>query len=355
MKKVISTTIGKVVFNVEEDAYEKLDDYLESIRQHFSKNKSREEILEDIEISIAEKLLQKRENKDTAITLEDVSTIISQMGTVADFGKEEESDEEDSEEKEDNDDAGKTTKKLYRDPDDKIIAGVASGLAAYFGIETVLMRLIFFVTIFFGGIGVVAYIVLWIIMPEAKTTAQKFAMHGERVTLKQIEKSIKEEVQHLKKKDFGNFGTGINKFFMVLGKIVMVFLEVIRVIIGLAILLAGISGVFALSFGLAWMFMGGDIPWTDVVLGDFISVGPVVSWVFLVAVYLIVFVPMLILFLVGLTILRKKNMVHTGSIVVMLIFWFMACGVSGAVIFKNLERIEGKIEEMRIEEFSDKI
>ena len=191
MKKVLNITIGGVVFTVEEDAYELLSNYLKEIGNHFKKDEDREEIVEDIEVSIAEKFMAK---KGAVVSSADVKRVIKKMGSTKDFKDfaNEEVDDE-SEEK-------PLPRKLYRDEEDEIIAGVASGLAAYFGVDALFVRLVFFISLFLGGVGFLAYVFLWIVVPPAQTTAQRLHMRGERVTLKEIEKSVKAGVDRLKKK-----------------------------------------------------------------------------------------------------------------------------------------------------------
>ncbi|MFC1615665.1 PspC domain-containing protein [Patescibacteria group bacterium] len=358
MKKVINITIGKVVFNVEEDAYKKLSDYLDSIKKHFQKDKDRDEILEDIEISIAEKFVAKRSHKDAAITIEDVKIVVDQMGTIKDF-KEIEKDEvkeekEEKDEKEEDEDKESKDKKLYRDPDDVIIAGVASGVAAYLGVDTVFVRLAFFITIFFGGAGIILYIVLWIIMPVATTTAQKLEMRGESITLKEIEKSVKKGVEKLKKKEIDK---SLNSFFKVVGKIVLGFLEFLRVVVGLGFLLSGLVGIFACSFSIAWIFVGEVFPFLEVTLIDFVDVGGAMYWIFSGALYFMLMIPFLIIFLLGLSLMTKKKIIKAIPLMIMLVIWFVSLGVFSAVIIDNREKIEDKVLEIHdnFEEVEERI
>ncbi len=85
----------------------------------------------------------------------------------------------------------KTVKKLYRNPDKKVIGGVAGGIAAYFGADETIIRLLFVISVIFFGTGVLLYIILWAIVPEAKTLTEKMQMQGEPVTLSNIEQNIK--------------------------------------------------------------------------------------------------------------------------------------------------------------------
>lgn len=348
MKKVINITIGSLVFNVEDDAYEKLSDYLDSIKKYFSKDKDGDEIVEDLEASIAEKF-SKRKNKDGAVTEKDVDGIIEQIGTLKDFKKMSE-EEEDDEEPDEPKPAGE--KKLYRDPDDAILAGVCSGLGAYFGIETVLVRLIFFVTIFFGGFGIIIYLILWLIMPVAETTAQKAEMRGDRLTLHEIEKSVKKGVENLKKKDLSGVKDAgakgkllLTQFFQVLGKIFYALLNALRYLLGFAFVVAGISGACALSFGLTWQLSGGVIPDTALTLKDFVAVNDLMYVLFIISIYLVALLPLLFLFFVGLSLLKNRAVLTTNALIFFVVLWFAASGVTGSVVVQNQTLIEQRIND----------
>ncbi len=352
MEKVINVTIGKIVFYIEEDGYKKLSEYLDSLNRHFSKDKDREEIIEDIEVSIAEKFVTLRKTKDRAIHLNDVEGVINQMGTLKDFKN---IPEEDAEENSDENAEEASSepifqhkKKLYRNPDDVIIAGVASGIAAHFGMDTVYMRLIFFISIFFGGAGIIIYIVLWIVMPVAETTAQKLEMRGEKVTLKEIEKSVKNGIERLKKKDkiFGKIPEVINKIFEALGSVIKAIAKILRVIVGAALTVAGIAGLCFLSFGLTWLISGSGIPYTDVALNEFVNLSGAFYWAFIFAIYFLILLPLILLSILGVSLLKKRNVVSGTTMIALLVVWFSALGITLSVVFQNLPLIEEKIQEV---------
>ncbi len=343
MEKVINITIGGLVFYVEEEAYEQLSNYLSSIKKYFAKDKDCNEIITDIEASIAEKFIA-RKKKDSAISSSDVSKVIDQMGTIKDFKV-----GEDGEDEYENTETAK--KKLYRDPDDLVIAGVCSGLAAYFGFDTALIRLIFLVSLFFGGLGFAVYIILWIVTPIAETTAQKLEMRGERITLQEIEKSVKREVSRLKKKDFriDKITEFLNNFFHILGKIILALLKAIRGILGIIFLLAGIIGMFFLSFGLTWQLSGSTFPHTSIALNDFIALSGTPYLMFILAIYILALIPLIFLFFLGYSLLKKRSLLNPILIVALLVIWFSAMGYTGSVITDNRELIEQKAKELELE------
>lgn len=183
MKKVIDITIGKVVFTIEDDAYARLEAYLKSFEESLPDNKDRAEVMEDIELRIAELFEKESKFPRQVIDLKIVESVIACLGEV----------ENDKSEKTTNNNSQsntyynmKTSKKLYRNPDDKKIAGVCSGLATYFDIDPTIIRLIFVILVISGGSGVLAYIILWVVTEEADTVAKKLAMRGEPVTAENI-------------------------------------------------------------------------------------------------------------------------------------------------------------------------
>jgi len=172
------------------------------IKKHFGNTAESKEILEDIENRIAEMFNERiQTGRKEVINLEDVQRVITQMGQVSDF--------EESEGTAANEDfrheqrAGQAPhveyvgKKLMRDPDDKMLGGVCSGLARYFGIEPIWIRILLVLFFLLGGSGVLAYIILWIVMPIAETRADKMAMRGEEPNLQNFKKSFDEEAKSL--------------------------------------------------------------------------------------------------------------------------------------------------------------
>jgi len=202
MNKTISINIAGFVFNIEEEAYDKLNHYLNSIKKNFNNEIERDEIMEDIEARIAELFQERLSDRKEVVVNSDVESIIVVMGTPEDYITEDEPIFE-SEQKTPSDEeyihTSRHTKRLFRDEDDGVVGGVCSGLGYYFGIDPVLVRVAFVVLTFLGA-GVLVYIILWIVIPSAKTTAEILEMKGESVTLD----SIKEHVQDAKNSILSN-------------------------------------------------------------------------------------------------------------------------------------------------------
>ena len=308
MKKTLNINIGSRVFNIDEDAYDLLSKYLESIKTYFKKIEIDEDIFEDIENRISEKFNSKSESRQS-LNLNDVDSIIEQMGTLDDF-KEAYYDFEINEPKKQSQESSKKenkkriyrnssdkviagvasglanyfgldpiifrlifiaslftgfgfiaylifwigipenesgrineNKRLYRDGDNKILGGVAFGLANYFGVDPAIIRILFIVSLFIGGFGLLAYLILWISIPEAKTVGEKMNMKGYTLTLENIEKFIKEKLPQNDGKE-NIFVKIILLPFRVIGPI---FLGIIAIIIPiLRILISFILLVFSI-------------------------------------------------------------------------------------------------------------
>lgn len=199
MKKTLTVNISGIVFHIDDDAYAKLDRYLVTIRRHFSSDEGCDEIIAGIEGRIAEMFQEKVTASKQVVTLADVKEVISQLGEPEQISGSDEASEkkQNTRSAESEYDYMKASKRLYRDPDDKYIGGVCGGLGAYFQVDPTWMRLLFIIGIF-AGFGILLYIILWIVIPRARTTAEKLEMRGERVNLSTIEKSIKEDIQDIK-------------------------------------------------------------------------------------------------------------------------------------------------------------
>lgn len=188
MKKTLTVNLGGTVFNIDDDAYRLLDNYLHNLRQHFRKEAGADEIVDDIERRISELFCEKQTEDLKVITLADVEQVIARIGRPEEM---EEDDENKTQAPTRAQDASVSHKRLFRDPDDKILGGVFSGLAAYFGLDTRLLRLVMFVLLLFTkGIMIPIYIVCWIVIPQARTAADRLSMRGEAVTLENIGRTV---------------------------------------------------------------------------------------------------------------------------------------------------------------------
>lgn len=201
MKRTLTLNIGGVVFHVDEDAYLLLKSYLDSLSEYFKEEPDGDEILRDIETRVAELLRQQAPDEAMVITVAHINFVIETLGRPEDFSeKEEEKQSETGEEKRNFSTSSKNKRKFYRDPHNKTIAGICSGLAAYFDIDIILVRVIFIVLFFLtAGQLLIVYIILWIFIPEAVTAAQRLEMQGEPVTVNNINKEFNDLKNNAKK------------------------------------------------------------------------------------------------------------------------------------------------------------
>ncbi|MBN1198409.1 MAG: PspC domain-containing protein [Bacteroidales bacterium] len=260
MKKTVTINVSGIIFHIDEDAYMKLYNYLESLKIHFQPLEGSSDIIEDIEARIAELLQEKLGETKQVITILDVNEIIVVMGQPSQF-----TDEDTSEETSFKQNRVPSAKRFYRDPDNKVVAGVCSGIGAYLHWDPVIIRILFIISLFAGGFGIFLYLILWIVIPEANTTAEKLEMRGEKVNISNIEKSIKEEMSALKdqvnnltRKTTRNLrGTGaspspIEQIIKGTIDVLQVFGRILLIILGISLVLVGISfftAFLALIFG----------------------------------------------------------------------------------------------------------
>lgn len=207
MNKVYNINLGGYPFTIDEDAYNHLRSYLEAIHNHFRTTEGYEEITHDIEARLAELFVEQLNNRPI-VGFQEVEDAIAIMGRPEEFGadpvSEGESFADGGQTKADGTDTKfkiKTGKRLYRDKEDSVVGGVAAGLTAYFGIaDPIWIRLFFVLVVISGGIGIPLYLILWALMPEAKTASDRLAMRGEPINISNISKIISEEFEHLSEK-----------------------------------------------------------------------------------------------------------------------------------------------------------
>lgn len=213
MNKVFHINLGGYPFTIDEDAYEYLNQYLKAIHNHFKQSEGYEEITSDIEARLAE-LFQENLAGRTIVTIKDIQNAISVMGRPEDFGADSISEDahagSEGQQGSKNEKEYRTGKRLFRDIDDKVVGGVCSGLAAYFGIQDPLwVRLFFVLLAATGGFGIPLYLILLFILPKAITAADKLAMRGAPINVSSIAKQIEEGMEQISQK-VNEFGSDLN-------------------------------------------------------------------------------------------------------------------------------------------------
>ena len=247
MKKNITINLCGRLFQIDEDAYEMLQHYTESLRASFGKEEGGEEIADDIEERIAELFDELKQNGVEAITIDHVKDIITRIGepeqlTNDDSGEWKEETGKNSghrydsfrsaaEGVYDNVRARTSGKRLYRNPNDRMIAGVMSGLAAYTNTDVTWWRLGIVLSVLFYGFGIIAYIVLAIVLPEANTPEERLQMEGKEVTPQNLANVVVENGQQPVRRN-GCVGT----FVTLIGTLVAAFFVGIAIIVGIVLL-----------------------------------------------------------------------------------------------------------------------
>lgn len=255
MNKTVNINLANILFHIDEEAYLKMSRYLEAIKRSFANTSGNDEIIRDIEARIAELFQEKMENERQVITLKEVDEVINIMGQPEDYMV-----DEDIFEDAQPGSTGKASKvkKLYRDPDSKFIGGVCSGLEYYTGVDALWIRIIFILLALSTGFGFIAYILLWILVPEATTTSQKLDMRGEPVNISNIERKVKEGFDDVASKvknvDYEKVGHKVKStgksFADALGDIIMFFFKIIGKFIGILLILIGATSLIGIFIGM---------------------------------------------------------------------------------------------------------
>lgn len=207
MNKTININLGGYALIIDEDAFDTANNYLLALGKHFGSDDGAEEIMQDIETRMGE-LINRKKGTRIIVNKIDVVEAIAVLGTPEEL-KDINFSESTSQSTRSNKSSFqiKTGKRLFRDKDDKIIGGVCSGLAAYFGIQdAVWIRIAFVILTLLFGSSLIVYLALWIIVPPAKTVSDRLEMMGEPTNVNNIAKTIKEELEQMGDKIQDKFG-----------------------------------------------------------------------------------------------------------------------------------------------------
>lgn len=380
MNKTVNINLAGIFFHIDEDAYLKLQRYLEAIKRSFTDSQGRSEIIADIEARIAELFNERVQMERQVIRVKEVDEVISIMGQPEDYLVDDEIFEDEPQPSSSR--KSSPSKKLFRDTDNSYIGGVSSGLAHYFGIDSIWIRLAWILLVFLVGTGILLYILLWILLPEAKTTAEKITMTGEPVNISNIEKKIKDGFGNVsetvtdvaknvtdsvsgaaknvsdsvsnatKNIDFdkqgGKIKSSSRSFFEAIGDIIMFFFKVIAKFIGVLLIFIGAATLIALIIGLFSVGVANfvHIPGLDLV--DIVNAGETPIWFVSLLTLLAVGIPFFFLFYLGLKIL-VNNLKSIGNFAkyTLLGLWFIS--VIGLVIIGIRQASEHAFDETYIE------
>ena len=378
MNKTVNINLAGLFFHIDEDAYLKLQRYLEAIKRSFTDSQGRSEIIADIEARIAELFNERIQNNKQVIRIKEVDEIISIMGQPEDYLVDDEIFEDEPQPSYKN--KSKTSKKLFRDTDNSYIGGVSSGLGHYFGIDAIWIRLAWVILILGAGTGILLYILLWILVPEAKTTAEKLMMTGAPVNISNIEKKIKDGFENVSetvtdvaknvsdsvgnaaknvsdsvskatknvdfKKQTNSIKSSSKTFFDAIGDIFMFFFKIFAKFIGIFLIFIGASTLIALIVALISVGVGGIIPGLDLV--DVVNAGNTPVWLVSLLVFFAIGIPFFFVFYLGLKIL-VNNLKSIGSIAKFTLLGVWLISIIGLIIVGIRQASEHAYDESIIE------
>ena len=245
MKKTYNINLNGQAFCIDEDAYAKLQVYIDTLEKYYLAEEDGKEIMADIESRIAELLREfLQRNHKEVVSLPEIDKVIEIMGT-PEVIIDEDTQESSTPRQE-------IKRKLYRDADHRVVGGVASGLATYFGIDSAWIRVAFIVLSLFYGVTILVYLILWIAIPKAITARQKLEMKGKNATVSNIEKNIRDTYNQVKKK------SKLNRFFSRTGEIINEFVQIVIRFIGkIALVLIALLAIIGATGGtIAFFFFG---------------------------------------------------------------------------------------------------
>ncbi|WP_047415797.1 PspC domain-containing protein [Cellulophaga sp. Hel_I_12] len=319
MNKTVNINLANILFHIDEDAYNRMKRYLESVKRSFANTPGSDEILADIEARIAELFHEKLANDRQVITSKVVDEVIAIMGQPEDYIVDEDIFEDEPRK---NTTEAKRVKKLYRDVDKKYVAGVSAGLAHYVGIEAIWVRILWLALTFFSGGGfILIYGLLWILIPEAKTTAEKLDMRGEDVNISNIERKVKEGfddvAERVKNVDYEKVGNKVKSssktFFDTIGDIIMFFFKIFGKFMGILLILAGGIGLLAMLVALFTAGVFDNVHVGPLNLYELVDATNTPLWLVVVCTFFLGAIPLFFLMYLGLKILIT-NLKSIGSV-----------------------------------------
>jgi phage shock protein PspC (stress-responsive transcriptional regulator) len=349
MKEVRQISLNGMVFFVEEDGYLALKKYINGLEQYYKNKEDGKEIIEDIQIRLSELLLEKRTFQGQAMTLSNIEDVISILGYPENFET-----EETGQSKQQNAQSSQKHQKLYRDPENAILGGVCGGLSYYFRIDAVIFRLIFIgLGLFSLGFWIFIYVVLWLIVPSAKTTQQRYEMKGEALNIEDIEQKIKDGIKEAeaKIKTFTDNNAGAIKntsheVYSVVKKIAKFIFKTLGFCMILASIFAIIALVVTWFFPYASFFKSGEEYTVFCVhnIFPFFGLNNIASFLCFISVLL----PFVLLFLLGIIFLATKIR-KTMSFIILGIFimWIVLLIFvgTGIAVFIGGEKTDHHIHE----------
>lgn len=369
MNKTVNINLAGIFFHIDEDAYLKLQGYLEAIKRSFTDSQGRSEIIADIEARICELFTERIKTNKQVIGIKDVDAIITIMGQPEDYLVDDEIFEDEPQPSYSK--KSTSNKKLFRDTDNSYVGGVSSGLSHYFGIDAIWIRLAWILLIFGAGTGILLYILLWILVPEANTTVEKIMMTGEPVNISNIEKKIKDGLENVtdtvtgvaknvsdsvsdavKNVDFEKQGNKIKStsksFFDTIGDIIMFFFKIFAKFIGIILIIVSSVSIISLIIGLFSVGVVNfiHIPGLDMV--EVANAGETPVWLVSLLAFFAAGIPLFFIFYLGLKILIT-NLKSIGNVAKYSLFGIWIMSIIGLAIIGIRQASEHAFNESVLE------
>lgn len=363
MKKNITINLCGRLFQIDEDAYEMLQHYIDSLRHSFGKQEGGDEIVDDIETRIAELFDELRQQGIEAITIEHVKDIITRIGKPEELTDEEKDEEKQKSETNWEDRARSTAqsfcdnvrqrtagKKYFRNPKDKMLAGVLSGFATYTNTDPVIWRLLMILFTFFYGVGIIIYLVLAIVLPEARTPEQFLQMEGKEVT----PKNLAEVVLDNNNQETAQPGL-LRTLFSIVLKIVFSFFVAISLIVGLALGIGLISMLVVLICVLVFP-ISSAMPFSLSELGllEAYNANPLLLLFFTIALFALFLIPVYAIIHMVLSLSKRVKPMGMGQRIMWIVLWIVAlcCVIPSGIVIADYSKHNSNWEKAGDDNFT---
>lgn len=322
MNEIKRVHLGRQQFTISIEAYRILRHYLEAIE---SQPGVQPEVVKEVEMRMAELLGERSIDSEKVILPEDVEFLKQQLGEPGDF-KDEDAEEAQNTATEEN--LG-SSKRLYRDPKKAMVAGVASGLAAYFRVDPLIIRLIFVLLTFGGGAGIFVYVLLWILVPEAKTPSERLQMRGKAVTVDNIKQVI----------DRADVPGVASRATAIIGRIIIALAKVFLAVIGIGFMVVGAAALIWVLIASIYLLIHGSVSF------DILFPVGLRETILLIAGLLVALTLSVTLLLVGLAMVRRKWKVPTWASASLLGLFFVAISVGAALAIDTAPNIRQRFRD----------
>ncbi len=357
MKKTLYINLNGFAFHIEEDAYDKLHQYLLKIEKSITDPEEAKEIISDIEARIAELFQGSHPSADEVITLSKVDEVIQTMGEPQDIIDDEDQTENTTQQSSTGFTSPSYRKRLYRDPDNRVFGGVCGGLAAYFNLDPLVFRVIFLLSFILYGVSLIAYIILWIIMPKAVTITQRLEMKGP-ASYEKWEQNLKEEYQDVSRKfknskAYQDLNSGFSKGSDKMGELLHKFIHFVGSVIGLLLMVvtmaALVSLVLVFTFGYTFFDFSDVSSYYASLPGYFLSSTEMTLGS--IGIMLITGIPLLMLFYLGFKLVFKFKTRSGLLALIALGLWISGLVLvvyTSASVARNYSKVESQYKKEQL-------